>query len=185
MNQILAFLTSVPLREIALIFFSKVIEVTISTVRTILMNKGYRKLSSILSLFEILLWVFIASTVINGIQEQPLKGVVYALGFATGIYCGSLVENRLAFGKVMLQVIVSQKISAEVIQTLRDQGYGVTHMNAMGKDSEKTILMIMINRRSKEKVVSMIYAIDQKAVIFSNDSTALKGGYIQKTGLLK
>ncbi|MEF3693228.1 MAG: DUF5698 domain-containing protein, partial [Acholeplasmataceae bacterium] len=85
------FLTQVPLWELVLIFSAKVIEVTISTMRIILIGKGFRKPGTILAVFEILLWVFVASTVINGVAEAPIKGVIYSIGFAIGVYIGSLL----------------------------------------------------------------------------------------------
>lgn len=185
MDSIIAFLTSVPLLEIVLIFVSKVVEVTISTVRTILMNKGYRKIAAVLSFVEIILWVFIASVVINGIQEKPLKGIVYAIGFSIGIYLGSVVEGKLAFGQVALQVIVDKNDEYELVKYLRDNKYAVTHYDAKGKNSDKSILMIMINRRGKEKIISEIQNLNPKAVVFGNDINTIKGGHLQKNKLFK
>lgn len=178
MDALITFLTSVSLLEIVLIFSSKVIEVTISTVRSILMTKGYRTVSALLAFVEILLWVFVASSVINGVQDQPLKGIIYALGFSVGVYCGSVVENKLAFGKNMVQVIIDKEDEAQIVTMLREKKYAVTHFDARGKDSQKAILMVMMNRRGKEKLVSAVYEINPKAVIFSNDATPLHGGYI-------
>lgn len=178
MENVIAFFTSVSLMEILLIFVSKVVEVTISTVRTILMNKGYRVLSTILSFFEILLWVFVASVVINGIQDKPLKGIIYALGFTSGIFLGSFVESKLAFGQVGLQVIIDKVDETELVEHLRSKNLAVTHYDAKGKNSDKAILLLSINRKGKEKVIQDIQNLNPKAVVFGNDISTLKGGYI-------
>lgn len=180
MENVIAFFTSVPLTEILLIYFSKVVEVTISTVRSILMNKGYRKLATILSFIEILLWVFIASVVINGIQDKPLKGIIYALGFTSGIYLGSVVESTLAFGQVGLQVIVDILDEMELVECLRNKNFAVTHYHAKGKNSDKAVLLLSINRRGKDKVIKDILDLKPNAVIFGNDISTIKGGYFQK-----
>ena len=76
-TSLISILTAVPLWELLLIFSAKMIEVSLGTLRHILINKGYRKQGTILSFFEIMLWVFVASTVINGIAEAPIKGLIY------------------------------------------------------------------------------------------------------------
>ncbi|MBE0701257.1 MAG: DUF2179 domain-containing protein [Acholeplasmataceae bacterium] len=177
-ESIWGFLTSVPLWEIALILFSKTIEVSIGTTRVILINKGYKKQGAILSFFEVLLWVFIASRVIMGIAESPLKGIVYSLGFAVGVYIGSIIENYLAFGKVLIHVICSNETGIETTKTIRNAGYGVTSLDAHGKDSDKAILMIFANRKGKNELIRLIQAQNPAAMIVVNEVSVLKGGYI-------
>lgn len=184
-DSLVAFLTSVPMWEIAIIFFAKVLEVTISTFRTIMMSKGFRTIATILSFFEILLWVFVASTVLNGIQESPLKGIVYAVGFTAGIYLGSLLESKLAFGKIMLQVIINKEYEDEVVTMLRNHQYAVTHFDARGKTSDKAILMIVINRRGKEKIIKYIKEVAPNAMMISNEITPLQGGFYTKSRTFK
>ena len=60
-------LVSVSLLELLLILLAKTIEVTIMTLRVILIAKGYRKEGTALSFLEILLWTFVASRVIMGL----------------------------------------------------------------------------------------------------------------------
>ncbi|PKK93994.1 MAG: hypothetical protein CVV61_01785 [Tenericutes bacterium HGW-Tenericutes-6] len=177
-QSILDFLTSVPLWEIILILFSKIIEVTIGTMRVILITKGYRKPGTILAVFEILLWVFIASRVIMGITETPLKGVIYSFGFAIGVYIGSLLENRLAVGKILLHVIASKETGNIICQTLRSEGHGVTVIDAHGKDSDRVVLMIFANRKNKSTIIKRIDELDMKALIVSNEVSILQGGYV-------
>lgn len=78
-DKIVDAFVSVPWWELLLIFCSRIIEVSMGTLRIILINKGYRKQGVILAFFEVTIWVFIASRVIGGISEQPIKGIVYSL----------------------------------------------------------------------------------------------------------
>ncbi len=172
------FLTSVPLWELALIFFAKIIEVSIGTMRIILISKGFRKPGSILGFFEVLLWVFVASTVITGMMEAPLKGIIYALGFALGVYIGSVLENRVGVGKVLIHVIAGNEDAKQVLKVLRDEGHGVTSLDAHGKDSERTVLMIFANRKNKDVIMSLIEKTNNKALIVANEVSILQGGYV-------
>ncbi|GHU88149.1 DUF2179 domain-containing protein [Spirochaetia bacterium] len=186
MEQIINFLTAAPALELVLIFVSKVVEVSLGTVRGILINKGYRREGTLLSFFEILLWTFIASRVITGITDAPIKGIVYSIGFSLGVYVGSRIENFIALGKVLIQTIVAKENSDTVTGLLRGKGYAVTTMDAHGRDSDKTVLMIFANRKGKDEIIREIHRIDGGAMIITNDVSGLHGGTISAArGLIK
>jgi uncharacterized protein YebE (UPF0316 family) len=186
MEQIISFLSAAHPLELAFIFFAKVVEVSIATLRGILINKGYRRQGTILSFFEILLWTFVASRVILGIADAPVKGIVYSIAYSLGIYIGSRIENFIALGKVLIETIVSRENSAAVTGLLRDKGYAVTTMDARGRDSDKTVLMIFANRKGKEEIIREIHRIDGTAMIITNDVSGLHGGTISASrGLFK
>jgi uncharacterized protein YebE (UPF0316 family) len=178
LDLIINLFTSVSILELLLIFFSKIIEVSMGTMRIILISKGYRKPGSILAFFEVLLWVFVASTVIMGIADAPLKGIVYALGFALGVYIGSLLENRLAVGKILIHVITSNEQALKIILELRSHGHGVTSLDAHGKDSNRTVLMIFANRKNRQSIIDLIEQTDPKALIVANEVNIVAGGYM-------
>jgi len=168
------------------IFFAKIIEVSIGTLRSILVVKGYRKIAVLLALVEITIWVFVASRVITGLTESPYKGVAYALGFAAGVYCGSILEEKLAFGQILVQVITSKEKGDIICANLRAKGLGVTTMNAEGKDEERKVLMVYTNRRGSNELNKDILAVDPNAMIVKNDISGLTGGHMPKIGgLLK
>ncbi|MDR0601925.1 MAG: DUF5698 domain-containing protein [Treponema sp.] len=177
-GYIIRFLTAAPPLELALILISKIVEVSLGTVRTILINKGYRREGTILSFFEIILWTFVASRVIMGISDAPIKGIVYSVGFSLGIYIGSRIENFIGMGKVLIQAIISKENSEDMTGLLRSRGYAVTTMEARGRDSEKTVLMIFANRKGKEEIIREIRALDRGAMIITNDVSTLQGGTI-------
>ena len=164
--------------ELVFIFLAKIIEVSIGTLRSILMNKGYRKPAVILSLVEIFLWVFVASRVITGVAESPIKGVAYCLGFTTGIFFGSLLEAKIAFGKVLIQVITSSEKGPQIATALRAKGCGVTIVDAQGKNEARKILMIYTNRRGSVALLKDIPLSDANAMIINNEIGSLIGGHI-------
>lgn len=172
------FFTQVPLWELVLIFLAKVIEVTISTMRIILIGKGFRKPGTILAVFEILLWVFVASTVINGVAEAPIKGLIYSIGFAIGVYIGSLLENKLAVGKILIQVISSEEMGIMITNAIRSEGHGVTVLKAKGMDGNRNVLMIFANRKNRQSIMDRIDMIDPKAVVVANEVSMIHGGTV-------
>jgi len=174
---IIDFITAAPPLELFLIFISKTIEVAIATLRSILINRGYRKQGTILSFAEILIWVLVASRVIMGLAEAPMKGVVYSIGFSLGIYIGSLLESKIALGRVLIQTIIAKE-NEILVSRLREKGYAVTTMQAQGMNSDKTVLMIFANRKGKEGIIGEIQQLDETAMIITNDVSTLSGGTI-------
>ena len=177
-NVIVDFFTAVSFWELLFIFLAKIVEVSIGTMRVILITKGYRKPGTILSIFEILLWVFVASVVISGVTETPIKGVVYGLGFAAGVWVGSMIESYLAVGKIEIHVITKVEAGNKIIKVLRDNGYGVTTVDAHGKDDMRTLLMIYANRKNREAILSLVTAADQKALIVAQEVSLIQNGYV-------
>lgn len=167
-----------------IIFVCKVIEVALSTIRIILINRGYRILGAILSFFELILWVFVASNVITGMSAAPLKGFMYALGFTVGVYLGSLIENWLAFGKVMIQVIASKASGQLIVDFIRGQKLGVTEVAAHGVQGEKVVLMVFSERKSAKKLVADLLKIDPELLVTISDLAGISGGFLPKRNRL-
>jgi uncharacterized protein YebE (UPF0316 family) len=174
----LSFFTSVTLLEAVIILVAKVIEVSVSTLRIILIGKGYRKPGTALAMVEILLWVFIASSVITGIQEAPIKGIIYSIGFATGVYLGSIIEDKIGVGRILIQSIVMKEEAKNVLNALRDAGHAVTSVDAYGKYKERVVILIFANRKNKKNIIHLINETDDDALIVTNDVSMVSGGFI-------
>ena len=172
------FVSSVPIWEALVILVAKIIEVSVSTLRIILIGKGYRKPGTILALVEILLWVFIASNVINGLKEAPMRGIYYSIGFGTGVYLGSIIEDKLGVGKILIQSIVMKEDSQVVLNALRDAGHAVTSVDAHGKYKERVMIMIFAKRKNKKNIIHLINEADDDALIVTNDVSMVSGGFI-------
>lgn len=82
----------------AFIFFGKILEVSVSTLRIVLINRGIRLVGSLLAVIEIIIWLIVTSTVLNGFQTDPIRIVFYAAAFGMGNFIGSWLDEKLAFG---------------------------------------------------------------------------------------
>jgi uncharacterized protein YebE (UPF0316 family) len=161
-----------------LILVAKVVEVSLSTLRIMLINRGERKLGSILSFAEILLWVFVASTVITDVKNDPVKGLLYAAGFTLGNYIGSLIEERLALGTTKVEAIVSAKSGHELADGIRAKGFAVTVVEGKGmEDTERWILYTSMRRKDYKDVCSYIQEADPNAFVSAYNITPVQGGY--------
>ncbi len=161
-----------------LIFFGKILEVTVSTVRMVLINRGERVKGTILAFFDISLWLVITGTVLQGFQEDPLRMLVFAVAFSVGNYMGSWMEDKLAFGLSSIQVIVPEsEESKKLASTLRDEGFGVTVMKGSGRSGERDVLLLFLKRKQIAQAKTIIDENYAGAVIVVNDSRAIRGGY--------
>lgn len=163
-----------------LIFFGKILEVTFSTVRNVLINRGERKIGSFIAFFEILIWIFITGTVLTGFQEDFLRVIVFAVAFAIGNFLGSWLEGKLAFGLCSIQVIVpDNEESMHLIDVLRENSFAVTLLKGHGKDGIRDLLVLHLLRKRIPKATEIIQSNLKNAVIIINDVKSLKGGYIK------
>ncbi len=164
-----------------LIFLGKILEVSVSTVRIVLINRGERVKGTIIAFFEILLWLAVTGTVLTGFQEDLLRCFVFALAFAVGNYVGSWMEDNLAFGLCSIQVIAPESEQCqEIVNKLRDHQFAVTILKGKGKDGERELLMLHIKRKRIPQAVEIIKTGMKNAVIVVNDSKVLYGGFIRK-----
>jgi uncharacterized protein YebE (UPF0316 family) len=180
------FFTAAPPVELLIILVAKIVEVSLATVRQILINRGYRREGTALSFFEIILWTFIASRVITGLADAPVKGIAYCVGFSLGVFCGSVIENKIALGKVLIRTIVSEQKGLTLTTLLREQGFAVTTAQVEGRDSKRTMLMIFTQRKGKGRLVKEILTVDANAMIIVDDVSSLHGGHLSVArGLIK
>ena len=67
-----------------LIFFAKLVEVSLATIRNVLINRGEKLKGSIIGFFEVLIWVIVVSNVLSDVMQDPLRVLVYCLAFSMG-----------------------------------------------------------------------------------------------------
>ncbi len=161
------------------IFFGKIVEVTASTLRMILINRGVRTVGALIALVEIALWLVIASSVLSGFREDIWKGVAYAVAYAAGNYLGSWLDEWFAFGLSSLQVVISDPDKArEVSGIMRKKGFGVTLMDVYGAEEKHTMLMLTMKRKRTREAIAAIEAQYPEAVISVSDIKSQRGGYM-------
>ena len=105
-----------------LIFFARISDVTIGTMRIVMVSKGQKLIAPLLGFFEVIIWLVTMSKIIQNIDNW-VAYVAYGAGFATGNYIGLIIEEKLAVGIVQLQII-TRKSAQNLIAKLKAGGYG-------------------------------------------------------------
>ena len=163
-----------------IIFFGKILEVTISTMRMVMINRGERAVGAVIAFFDILLWLFITGTVLVGFSDDPLRVVVFAVAFSVGNYLGSWLEAKLAFGIGSIQVIVSEgEESSTLVKHLREHNFAVTVLKGTGKDGIRDVLILHSKRKRIPAAIELIKSLSKTAVIVTTDAK-VSGGYLPR-----
>lgn len=160
-----------------LIFFAKIIEVSLTTIRTVYITKGEKLYGSLIGFVEVIIWLKVIGVVLVNIQEYPSRIVVYALGFACGNYVGCIIEEKLAVGLLTINTITSWEDGEKLAEILRDKNIGVTIVKAEGIKEDKKMLIIHVKRKRKEEVINIIENSKINAVTTINDIRRVYGGY--------
>lgn len=163
-----------------IIFFGKIIENTMQTLRLVLLSRGQRLVGAIIGFFELLLWITITGSVLAGLSTAPIKALVFAFAFAIGNYLGSYLEDIIALGLSTIQIITKKEDCDALLKVLRDNKLAVTVLHGEGRDGSREILQIHLKRKRLRSTLSLIHKHSSNVVITVSDVRVVKGGYIHK-----
>jgi uncharacterized protein YebE (UPF0316 family) len=136
------------------IFFSRVADVTIGTLRIVFVSKGWKQVAPLLGFVEVLIWIVAMSQILKYANNWP-SYLAWAGGFAVGNYIGLWIEERLAIGNLVIRIITAKPADA-LTQHLRTAGYGVTSVDALGSQGEVNILFTLVQRRDLKEVLAIV-----------------------------
>ncbi len=137
-----------------LIFFARVVDVSIGTLRIIFVSRSKRLIAPLLGIFESIIWLLAVSQIMQNVDNFVCI-MAYGLGFAAGNYVGILIEEKLALGTLIIRVfLVGEK--SDMKDKLYEAGFGVTSIDAHGRNGNVVILYTIIKRRDYETAVSVI-----------------------------
>lgn len=159
------------------IMVAKIVEVSLMTVRVVLVTKGEKVVGAIIGFFEVILWIYIASLAMEGISENPAKAIFYALGFALGNYFGIKLEEWLGIGISEIQTIIKEEEGDTLAAYLRENGYGVTVVKGEGRTSIRNLLYMFVPRKKVKYVVEMIKEQAPDTVITISETKPIYGGF--------
>ncbi len=166
------------------IFLGKILEVTLGTLRIVLINRGERVVGACIALVEVTLWLIVAAGVLANYQSDPVKMFTYAFAFALGNFMGSWLEEKLAFGLCSIQaVVMSHEKSDSICAELRKNGFGVTQLVTRGMDgTDRYLIICTLRRKLSHEAIGIIQSVEPGAVITVSDVKSQRGGYLRQAG---
>lgn len=157
-----------------LIFISRILDVSIGTIRIVMVSKGQKLWAPLLGFFEILIWLLAISRIFQNLDNW-VNYIAYAGGFAVGNYIGLMLEERLAMGIVKIQIITTH-LSTDLITNLKKAGYGITFHEAKGGTESVNIIYSIIKRNEIQKVENIVKATNPKAFYSIEDVKTVSHG---------
>ena len=158
------------------VFLLRVTDVSMATLRMLLIMRGRRFLAPMIGFFEILIWVTAIGIVVQHLQS-PLHVIGYAAGFASGSFLGLLLEERLALGLATVRAVVRSggpELSAE----LRAAGFGVTEMVGRGKEGAVEVLYSVLPRRRVPDALKLIDAGAPDSFVVVDEPRRVQRGWL-------
>ncbi len=168
-------LTSQAFLGAALIFLLRVADMTLDTMRVLVVMRGRKLVAWVLGFAQSAIFVVAISSVLSNL-DNLLNVIGYAAGFATGNVIGMLIEERMAIGHIMVN-IVSPGHGVAIAEHLREQGYAVTEIPARGKDGMVTLLNASVLRKNVDSVRKLVNEIDPEAFITAEDVRPVRRGF--------
>ncbi len=156
------------------IFLGRICDVTLGTLRIIFVSKGERYKAPFVGFIEVLIWILIISQVFSHANSW-ISYLAFAAGYASGNFIGILVENKIAFGFVLLRVY-TKKDGYQLTQLLNKSDFGSTFIHGKGAISEVGVIETVINRKSQKKVEAIIEEFDPDAFYLIEDVRSKQKG---------
>lgn len=143
-----------------LIFLARTIDVSLATMRHILVFKGYRKLVPALAFVEaMILLLAITQTMQN--LDNAAAFLAFAGGFSAGTYAGMVLEEKLALGYQLVRVIAPGETEG-LTELVREKAAGHTSVKAAGNTGPVSIFLIVSERKRLKSLVEALNTLKPK-----------------------
>jgi uncharacterized protein YebE (UPF0316 family) len=157
-----------------LIFLARIFDVTIGTIRILFVSRGNKVWAPVLGFFEVVVWLLAIGQIMQNLTNWVCY-VAYGGGFAMGNLIGITLEEKLAYGKLIVRIIVDSG-AQKLIRRLRSKGFGVTSMTARGAKGGVKIVYLVIERSDLETVAGIVERTDPEAFYTVVDTRMVRQG---------
>ena len=162
-----------------MIFFGRILDVTLGTLRIIFVSKGERYIAPVIGFFEVFIWIVIISQILSRANDI-VAYLSYAAGYATGNYVGILIEQRIAFGVVVCRVYTI-KAGKDLVALLSQKGYGATTMQGSGSVGNIDIVETVVDRKRLKEVAGIFEEFDSNIFYVAEDVRSKQRGIFPET----
>lgn len=162
------------------IFFARIFDVTLGTIRTVFSVKGRTLISGLIAFIEVIVWFLVVKEALNTPYNNFFIPISYAGGYATGTVLGTYISKTFINSLISVEVITN-KATPRNIKKLHDEGFAVSKVNAIKtyENSKSSILFITINSKYLSKLNNIINQIDKNAFVVINESKIVHNGFIK------
>ncbi|MHB2148775.1 DUF2179 domain-containing protein [Calditrichota bacterium LG25] len=149
------------------ICLARISDVSIGTIRIIMIGRGNRLLASLLGFFEVIIWLLAIGQVFKNL-DNVASYLAYGLGFALGNFIGISIENKLALGYQIVQIVTEDNLKT-LSMLLREEGFKVTHLYASNERERLDFLYLITPRKKVRQAMQIAREFDPNALISVSD----------------
>ncbi|MEL4107025.1 DUF5698 domain-containing protein [Oscillospiraceae bacterium WX1] len=162
------------------VFFCRIVDVSLGTVRTILTVKGKIASASAIGFVEIFVWFVIVQAAISKGGSSLFVALSYAGGFAAGTWAGGRLANTFLRGFLDIQIVTSTK-NDRLVEAIQSAGFGVSvlNVNSSAFGEEKYLLVIEIRGSDLKKLQRIVYHVDPTAFVMARETTFIHNGFFK------
>ena len=158
------------------IFFARIVDVSIGTVRTVIMVRGKILVAASLAFIEVMIWFMVAREALMTDINSIFIPVSYALGYATGTSIGTYISKN--FIKCIRGVeIITKNNQLELIKAIKANGYAVSVMDLKG--NKNGFLLCEVSNKKEKKLINLVKKYDPNAFIIVNETKYVQNGFIK------
>ena len=163
------------------IFLARIVDVSLGTIRTVLVVKGKNVTPAIVAFFEVLIWFYAAREALSTEIDSILIPIFYSGGYAAGTYIGTFISNHFVEGLIGVQVIIREPLISKMIKSIRDAGFGVSVIDLKNthEKTKKDMLIIHLNKSKLKRLTRIIRKNDPEAFVVINENKYIQNGLIK------
>lgn len=181
MQALIDYLATHPWLLVVGIFFLRIGDQSIGTLRTIAVIRGYAVLAVFMGFLEVFIWINVIGQVIQNLHAWYLT-VSYAAGFAAGQAVGMWVEAKLALGNQLVRVISSRE--KNLVQQLWKHNYPATELEGIGPSGPVDVVFVVAGRENIPALIKQVCEIDPDCFYTVEDVRKVAERYIKPAGLM-
>jgi uncharacterized protein YebE (UPF0316 family) len=155
------------------IMILRILDVSIGTVRTIMVVQGRKYFAGFFGAIEVFIWLIAIRNIFQHLDQIP-NMIGYSVGFGLGNIVGITIEQKIGLGYIQLNII-SKLHHQQIAKMLRDMKFGVTEIRGEGTSGEVIILVVIIPRKLQSKIIKAVEMIDESSFITVQHSLPYRG----------
>ena len=137
-----------------IIFAARTCDMSLTTVRGMLLARGIRTPIPIIAFCESLIFIIVVSYLLKHLSN-PLCYLAYAGGFSMGTFVGMRLERWLALGTVLVRTILNED-PQPLVEYFWSQHWGITVIEGTGYTGKSYLLLSIVKRKDLTMVLDKI-----------------------------
>jgi uncharacterized protein YebE (UPF0316 family) len=166
-----------------IIYFARMTDVTLGTLRIVMISKGKRKIVPIIGFFEVLLWLIAIGQIMQNLSNV-LCYFAWAAGYATGTFLGLTLEEKLAIGTQVMRLITNKNCD-EFLEELKSEKHGFTIVDGHGAMGPVKVIFIVVERKNVKALAGKIQRLLPNSFYSVEDIRETNQGVFNETNTRK